>query len=301
MIYDTIIVGGGPAGMSAAIYAARFRLSTLILAGRIGGLVQDTHVIENYPGIKSVSGGELAKMFVEHAKEYKVPIKEEFVREIIKSGKYFKVASDKAKYIARTVICATGTQHRKLAVPGEEELQNKGVSYCAICDGPLFRNKVVGVVGGSDSAAKEALFLTKYAKHVYIIYRKEKIRAEPINTERIAKNKKITIINNALVNSIHGQKFLEFVTLDREYKGSNQLKLDGLFIEAGLVPRGQLASQAGVSVNERGEVIINRNSETNLPGFFAAGDCTDSAWKQVITGAAEGSMAALSAYQFLKK
>lgn len=301
MIYDVIIIGGGVAGLSAAVYAARFNLKTVILTERRLGLLQDSHLVENWIGVISSTGYDLMKKIEEHALNYKVPIIDEKVTGVNKKGENFQIKTDKNSYEGKTVILATGTKVRELGIPGEQEFKNKGVSYCALCDAPIFKNKIVGVVGGSDSAAKESLLLSEYAKQVYIIYRKDEIRAEPINAKRVSENKKIVIINNTNVLEIKGGKFVEKVILDRPYKGSKELKLDGLFIYAGHVPNTELAKKLGVKLNEKDEIIINISSETNVPGVFAAGDCANREFKQAITGAAEGVSASYSANEYLKK
>jgi len=299
MIYDFVIMGGGCAGLGAAIYAARFNLKTIVLAKRIGGLIQDTHLVENWPGIISSTGLELINQLVAHVKNYKVPIKEEEVIDIKKEGGVFSVKTNKKTYQSHTILFATGTMRKPLDVPGEKEFRNKGVSYCATCDGYLFKDKIVGVVGGSDSAAKEALLLSEYAKKVYIIYRKEKIRAEPINYDRVKKNKKIKIINNTNVVEIKGDKFIKSVIFDKPYMGKKEVLIGGLFIEIGHIVESALAKKLGVKLNEKQEIVINENSETNIPGIFAAGDCTHRPFKQAITGAAEGTIAAFSAYNYI--
>ena len=188
---------------------------------------------------------------------------------------------------------------RKLGVPGEDEFANRGVHYCALCDGALYKNKVIGVVGGSDSAATEALLLSEYAEKVFIIYRKEKIRAEPVTAQRVERNKKIEIINNTNVTEMKGDKFLHSVILDKPYKGSNELKLDALFIQVGQIPLSDLAVAAGVKINQKKEIIINRDSETNIAGIFACGDVVDGKFKQAITGVAQAVTAAHSAYEYI--
>jgi thioredoxin-disulfide reductase len=299
MVYDVIIMGGGVAGLGAAVYSARFELKTLVIAGELGGLLQKTHEVENYIGIKKIKAMDLTNNIIEHAKSYKqVTIKEELAKDV-KKGKIFKVKTGKGTYEGKTLIFATGSFHRELNVPGEKELRGKGVSYCGTCDGPLFAGKTVSVVGGSDSAAKEALLLAQYAKKVYIIYRGEKIRAEPIITERVEAHKKIEIIYKANVKEVAGNPFLDHAILDREYKNSKEIKLDGLFVEIGYIPKTELAEKIGVKLNRKHEIIINKHSETNVPGVFGAGDCTNSDFKQAITGVAEGVRAAERAYTFI--
>jgi len=301
MIYDLIIVGGGPAGLSAAIYAGRFRMKTIVLAREMGGTVVNTHLIENWPGFKSLSGVELMEKIGDHVKSVGVEIRQAEVMEIKRKDKNFLIKSDGGEFEAKTVLLATGTKHRKLNVPGEKEFYGRGVSYCAVCDAVFFKDKIVAVVGGSDSAAKEALLLSEYGKRVYIIYHREKIRAEPINAERVAANKKIEVINNTSVLEIRGDKFVQSVMLDKPYKGKRELKLDGVFIEIGYDPQSELAKGMGVELDKRGEIVMGRESQTNVPGVYAAGDVTTGSFKQAITGAAQGVVAANSAYDYLNK
>jgi len=245
---------------------------------------------------------EFVEKFVQHAKMYKIPIKEEEVIDVAKKGDMFFVKTHHGTYTGKTLLFTTGTEHRKLGVTGEAKFTNKGVSYCAVCDGPLFKDKIVGVVGGSDSAAKEALFLARYAKKVYIIYRREKIRAEPVTATQVEKEKKIEIIPDAVVTEIKGDNFVTTAVLeDVNTKKRRELALDGLFIEIGGVPGSALAKKVGVALNERDEIVIDRSSQTNVPGVFAAGDVTNGEYKQAITAAAEGVVAAYSAYKHVKK
>lgn len=302
--YDFIIIGTGSAGYPAAVYAARFGLKTLVIGGEKGGLITTTHVVENYPGFVRVTGQELADSLENHVKDYNVPIIVDWVTEVKKETDHFIVTAKENTYKAKTVLIATGTKHRKLDVPGEPEYYGKGVSYCAICDGPLFKGKTVAVVGGSDSAAKEALLLTEHASKVYMIYRGQEIRPEPINKERVfdlVKAGNIEIINKTNVVEIKGGKFISSVVLDNPYKGSTEFPLGGLFIDIGHLPQSDLAKSLGVNLNEKGEIIIDKESKTNVPGIFAAGDVTNTKFKQAITGAAEGCTAAYSAYNYISE
>lgn len=295
-MYDVVIVGAGPGGLSAAIYAARYNLKTLVIGTEFGGTIIEAPSVENYPGFKKISGLELMEKFKEHAKNLKAEIKEEEVKAIRKGKEHFIVTTSKNEYEAKTLVLALGTRRRKLNVPREERFIGKGVSYCVTCDAPFYRDKTVAVIGGSDSAAQAALIASEYAKKVFIIYRKEELRAEPINKERVHKNEKIEVIYNANVIEMSGRNFLESVKLDT----GRELRVDGLFVEIGLVPSGALAAGLGAKLNEKGEIIINRKSETNVPGVFAAGDVTDGFLKQAITASAEGCTAALSAYLYIK-
>ena len=300
-MYDLIIIGGGVAAFSAAIYAGRFRLKTLVIGEKLGGTILLTDEIANYPGFKKITGLDLFRKIKEHARDYEIEILEKRAESIEKQPGGFEVATKDEKLKAKTVIIATGTYLRKLGVPGEAEYANKGVHYCALCDGALYKNKVIGVVGGSDSAATEALLLTEYGRKVFIIYRKEKIRAEPITARRVDQNEKIEIINNTNVTEMKGEQFLNAVVLDKPYKGSNELKLDALFIQVGQIPLSDLAVSAGAKINEKKEIIINRDSETNIPGLFACGDVVDSKFKQAITGVAQAVTAAHTAYEYTTK
>lgn len=295
---DTVIVGGGPAGYSAAVYAARFRLSLKLFAETPGGLIITTHLVENWPGIPMISGWDLMQRFQEHLDSVGVTVNVERVLSIERQGREFLVTTDgKTQLLAKTVILGTGSEHRKLDVPGEKELANKGVSYCATCDAALFRDKVVAIVGGSDSAAKEALLLSEYASKVYILYRKDALRAEPINNERVAANQKIEFVPRVNVVEIQGTDSVTGVKLD----DGRTLELQGVFIAIGHLPQNELAKQLGVELAENGEIKIDRLSATNVPGVFAAGDVANNTFKQAITGSAEGVAAAFSAYEYVRK
>lgn len=307
-MYDMIIIGGGVSGLSAAMYAARLNLKTLVIGTNssnelpIGGVITLTDNVENYPGFIKLTGQELADNIRRHALTYAplVKIDEDKVLKINKKKDCFSIKTKSKKtYSSKTIILATGTKWRKLPMEGALEYESKGVHYCSLCDGALYKNKTVAVVGGSDSAAKEALLLAEHAKKVYIIYRKEKIRPEPINGERIKKNKKITVITNTNIKGIKGDKFVTQVILDKKYKGNTILKLDAVFGAIGSDPLSELAKQLKVKLNEKSEIIINKNSETNIKGVFAAGDITDTSFKQAITGVAEGVTAAYSAYKYI--
>ncbi|MCD6522641.1 MAG: FAD-dependent oxidoreductase [Candidatus Diapherotrites archaeon] len=295
-MYDIIIVGGGPAGLSGAIYAGRYRMKTLVLDDGHSELV-GAHKIENWPGTLSISGYELVSNMKKHAEAFGAEIKMESVMSIEKTENGFRVKTETGEYEGKTLLLATGTVRRKLGVPGEEEFKGKGVSYCAACDAAFFKDKVVAVVGGSDAAATEALLLAEYAKKVYILYRRQEIRAEPITKERVYANPKIEIIPNVNVVEIKGDQMVKSVLLDN----GNELELDGVFIEIGGEPGSGLAAQIGVELDDRKSIVVNSLSETNIPGVFAAGDATNSPFKQAITASAQGVMAAFSAYRYISK
>jgi len=307
--YDFIIIGAGVTGMAAAMYGARLGLKTLCLGAShgtelpLGGVITTTNVVENYPGFVKLTGEELADNIKKHALEYDlVSLKNEKVEKVNKKEKLFFVKTNKSEYIGKTILIATGTKWKKLEVPGAVEFENKGVAFCALCDSPLYKNKIVGLVGGSDSAAKDALVLAEHAKKVYIIYRGEKIRPEPINMKRVESKKNIEIINKTNVIGIKGDTKLRSVVLDKEYNGKKELELDGLFIAIGHIALSDLAKDLGVILDKKSEIVIDhKTSETNIPGVYAAGDVADKPFKQAITGVAEGCTAAYSAYEYITK
>ncbi len=295
--YDLIVLGGGPTAIGCAIYAARFALDVLVLGKIFGGLIATTHLVENYPGITSTSGQGLMDMFKEHMNSLSIPYITDEIRSIENADDHFILHSFFQKFKALSVVIATGSERKKLGIPGEEDFAGRGVSYCATCDGPFYKDKTVCVVGGSDSAAKEALFLSQNVKKVYIIYRGEEIRAEPINKKRVEKNHKIEIIYKTNIVEIQGDNTVKSVIFDN----GTEFEVDGVFIEVGSIPNSDLAKRIGVKTNEKNEIIINRKSETNIPGIFAAGDVADAPFKQAITGVAEGVVAAYSAFDYIKE
>lgn len=296
-MYDVIIIGGGAAGLTAAIYASRYKMNTLVIAKEIGGVIVNTHKIENWPGEKKISGLEIMNKFEEQAKELGVEIKEEEVKKI-KKNENFKVFTDKAEYEGKTVILAMGTQRRKLNIKGEDKFSGKGVSYCATCDAAFFKDKVVGVIGGSDAAARAAQICLEYVKKVYIIYRKARMRAEPALVEELEKNKKVEFIYNANVTEVLGDKMVEKVKLDI----GKEVELQGLFIEVGGTPAIALATDLNINTNEKGYIVVNEEQKTNIEGVYSAGDITtgSAGFQQLVTAASEGAIAAFSAYKFVK-
>lgn len=297
MQYDMIIIGGGCAGLGASIYARRYNMNVLILSEMLGGTITKTHLVENYPGFTSLSGQELANQLIEHAKANNVEMKTGVrVDKVTKEGDVFKVQAGEESYEALTVLVATGTTYRKLGVPGEKELANKGVSYCATCDAGFFKGKKTIMVGGGDSAVKESLILAEHAEHVTIVYRGSEItKAEPINMQRMEATDNIDVKLNANVTEILGDTMVSGVKLDT----GETMEVGGVFIEIGRIPLTQMVDELGVEKNQKGEIIINHMSETNVPGFYAAGDVTDTEWKQAIVGVAEGTKAAYMAFNFV--
>jgi thioredoxin reductase (NADPH) len=300
-LYDVIVIGGGVSGSSAAMYSARFNLKVLVFAEEPGGLITTTHLVENYPGIKSIGGFEMGQTFMEHAQETgaefiysKVDKVEKFENE--EGATRFRVVKGDDEYISKTVVLATGTKHKHLGVNGEEEYANKGVSYCALCDGAFFRDGVACVVGGGDTAAIDAKILTQFVKKVYVLVRKDHMRAEPTNLKKLEEDPKIEIMYETEVDSIEGDgEKVTHVIL----KNGEELQLDAVFVAIGWNVRNELALQVGAEVNDRGEVVVTREAQTNVDGFYAAGDVTDAEFKQAIIGAAEGVYASVQAYQYI--
>ncbi len=300
--YDTIIIGAGCAGLGAAMYAGRLNMKTLMIGDNIGGTITLTDVVENYPGFIRLTGQELADNLRKHAEDYKIEKVEAKVIKIRQDlGCFFVETNENETYETKTIIFATGTEWRKLNIPGEQEFTNKGVHYCALCDGAIYPNKIAAVVGGGDSAAKEALLMSQYAGKVYVLVRGDKLRGEPINNDRVAKNPKIEVITNVNSKQIIGDKIVKGIVLSKPVNGSTTLKLDAIFVAIGHTALSQLAKDIGVKTNEKGEIIIDRESKTNIPGFFAAGDVCDTVFKQAITGVSEGVTAVYSAYTYINE
>ncbi len=304
--YDVIVLGAGPGGFGAAIYSARYGLKTLLIGKLLGGYAAEAHLVENYLGFKSITGIELSQKFKEHADS--LGVKSLLGMDVVsvkqsKSRDGFEVlTTENKKFACKAVVIALGTQRRKLECPNEEKFLGKGISYCASCDAPFFKDKTVAVVGGSDAAGTTALMLASHAKKVYIIYRKEELRAEPITKKRIDQNKKIEIICNTVVKELKGSSKLESVVLDTNGK-TREMPIDGLFIEIGSVPTTVIFKELGVEVTPEGYIKTKEDMSTNVPGIFAAGDITTACngFKQIITAAAEGAMAANSIFKYLKK
>ncbi|MHA2380369.1 MAG: NAD(P)/FAD-dependent oxidoreductase [Candidatus Thorarchaeota archaeon] len=301
-MYDLVVIGSGVTGFGAAMYAARLDLSVAVIGDVDGGTITLTDDVANYPGFIQLTGKELADNLKEHALDYPVTIETGTVVDVFRdSPGFFYVVTTNKTFLAKTVLFATGMKERELEVPGHDELRNRGVSYCALCDAPLFKDKVVAVVGGSDSAAKEALLLAKYCPKVYMIYRREKIRPEPINARRIEADSKIEVITETNVIEVLGESRVTGVKLDKPHNGADSLELDGVFVAIGGIPYSDLAEKLGVDTNEKGEITIDRSSRTNVEGVFAAGDVVDTEFKQAITGVAEGVHAAYQAYIYVNE
>ncbi|OIO24469.1 hypothetical protein AUJ14_06300 [Candidatus Micrarchaeota archaeon CG1_02_55_22] len=297
--FDTVIIGGGVAGFAAAMYAGRFNMKTAVVAENWGGTIVLTDTVENYPGFKKLSGQELADKIKAHALEYGVELVQERVTSVERCGESFRVTHAKGVLETKTVVFATGTKWRKLGVKGEEEYSNKGVHYCALCDGYFYKGKNVVIVGGGDSAAKESLTLAGLAGNVTILVRGAELKAEPINLERVRKAKNVSVRTNVAIQEVKGNgKNVTSVMLKAD-KGVEELAIDGVFVEIGHLPVSELAAKLGVKTDKRNEIMIDRLSNTNLEGVYACGDVADSPFKQAITGVGEAVNAAYSAYQYV--
>lgn len=303
--YDLVIIGAGPAGLNASVYASRYGLKNLVVGEIPGGLTTNTHEIGNWLGEEKITGFEFAQKATAHVKSLGVEIKSTLVDQIKKDkdGRFNLLLADGSTIQAKAVLIATGTKHRKLGVPGEKELLGKGVSYCATCDGFFYKGKTVGIIGGSDSAASAAVYMADIAKKVYLIYRKDKLRAETFWVSNIEKSKNIEVIYNTNVKKIVGREKIEKVSLDNMYNGKNDLKLDGLFIEIGFTPATALVEELGVGIDEDGYIKVEPDGRTAVQGIWAAGDITTGSnkFKQIITAASEGAICANSIQEYLKR
>jgi len=293
--YDLVIIGSGAAGLSAAVYAGRYKLKILVFEGKLGGETATAGVIKNYPGFKSIDGFELMKKIKEQAASNAVEFKDGFVEKIEKSEHCFEIVSGKNTYKANSVILAQGTKRRRLGLPNEEELTGRGVHYCMTCDGPLYGGKTIAMVGGGDASVKGTVFAAEYAKKIYFISREKEITAEPVNLEQMKElGDKVEIIMETEVKEIKGESNLNSMVLS----DGKELKIDGLFIEIGYESNTGLAKSLGVDLDEDGFIKTDNMMKTNIDGVFAAGDTVNhfGAFKQDITAAAMGAVAATSAY-----
>lgn len=299
MIYDLIIIGAGPAGITAAVYAARKRMKFLVLTGDIGGQAGWSGDIENYTGYQFVTGPELVSKFEEHMRKYSIDFHEnEEVKEIGRSGDSVKIKTAKGEYQAKAAIIASGKISKELGVPGEKEFKNKGLTYCATCDGPLFSGKDVAVIGGGNSALDAALQMIKIAKTVYVINNTDRLGGDAVMREKVQGAPNVKVVNGAKVTAVTGIKMVSGISV-RTKSGEESIPVQGIFVEIGLIPNSSFADS--VEQNENGEIMINCKNETSVPGIFAAGDVTDVPEKQIIIAAGEGSKAALSAFKYINQ
>lgn len=299
MFYDSIIIGGGPAAITAAIYAARKQMNFLMIAKDIGGQTGWSLDIENYPGFKLVTGAALVDKFREHLEQFKINLKEdEEVKTVKKEGAVIKVITDKGHYKARTAIVASGREPRKLGIKGEDKFLSKGVAYCATCDAPLFFNKDVAVIGGGNSALEAVLQLMKIARKTYLVNRSSQLKADAVMVDKAQNSDKVIILNNAKTQEIYGDKFVNGVKIEQAGT-TKDLKVQGMFVEVGSLPISSLVE--GVDKNKGGEIIVNCKCETNIPGIFAAGDVTTVSAKQIVVACGEGAKAALAVFEYVSR
>ncbi|MBU3912417.1 MAG: FAD-dependent oxidoreductase [Candidatus Omnitrophica bacterium] len=298
-IFDLIIIGAGPAGITAAVYAARKKMKFLVISKDIGGQTAWSGDIENYTGYQFITGPELVSKFEEHMKKYNIPLREnETAVEVSKKDVTIYVKTDKGEYETKTVIVASGKRSRELGVPGEREYKNKGLTYCATCDGPLFSNKDVAVIGGGNSALDATIQLMSIANKVYLVNIAPDITGDPVMKEKIERDNKVIIMNSSQVITVQGQKMVTGIRVKKNGQ-EKILSVQGIFVEVGLIPNSDFVK--GVDKNERGEIKVNSYNRTNVPGIFAAGDATDVPEKQIIIAAGEGAKATLEVFKYLSR
>ena len=302
--YDVIVLGAGPAGLTAALYTARGLLKTLIIE-RLGpgGQAALTHEIENYPGFpEGVNGFELSQKMDEQAKKFGAEFEYGEIERIESAYGQFDVTASGKTYSARSLIIATGVSPHRLGLEGEDKYIGSGISFCATCDAAFYRNKIAAIVGGGDSAIVEAIFLTRFASKVYVIHRRDALRASKIVGDRAFKNKKIEFIWDTVVEKLHGDKKLERLTLKNVKTGAlSELAIDGMFLYIGGIPNTDFLNGIGVELSEKGFIPTDENMATNVPGVFAAGDIRVKEFRQVITAAGDGALAAYSVEKYLEE
>lgn len=295
-VYDLIIIGAGPAGITASVYAARNKMDFLVLTSNIGGQVALSSEVENYTGFQYITGEDLSIKFEEHLKSFKFEFKMEEVQKLDRDKDLFQVRTEKTIYKARTVIVATGRRPRELKVLGEAELKYRGVTYCATCDGPLFEGRDVTVVGGGNSGLEAVIQLIKIANSIYLIELEPQLRADKVLIEKAMASDKVTIWTNTRVLEIVGDKVVVSIKVQKDGK-ETILPVQGVFVEIGSNPNSDILDF--VEKNRWGEILVNCRCETNIPGLFAAGDVTDVPTKQIVVAAGEGCKAALTAFRYI--
>ena len=302
-IYDVVIIGAGPAGMTAAVYTSRGSLSTLMIERGIpGGQMANTEEVENYPGFGHILGPELSTKMFEHAKKFGAEYAYGDVTEIIDGEEYKTIISGKKQYKTRAIILSTGAEYKKMGIPGESELGGRGVSYCAVCDGAFFKNKNLIVVGGGDSAVEEGVYLTRFANKVTIVHRRDELRAQKILQQRAFANEKIDFIWNATVKEIHEKDGkVGSATLVSTVDGTESVvETDGVFVYIGMVPLTAPFKNLGI-LNDAGYIVTNEKMETSVEGIFAAGDVRDKTLRQIVTATGDGSIAAQAVQHYVEE
>jgi thioredoxin reductase (NADPH) len=303
MIRDLIILGAGPAGLAASIYASYHKLDHLAVGEMIGGTPLEAALIKNWPGTEVISGAELMKKFLAHAEGLGGKIIQGRIAGLKKEKDYFEVITDTETYQSRALLVALGTRRRKMNIPGEDKFLGKGVSYCATCDAVFFKNKIAAVIGGGNSAAMAATLLAEHASKVYLIYRGAELKCQPMLADQLSKNPKVTIIYSTNVLEVAGANKAENIILDKPFNGNAMLKTDGVFIEIGAMPSTDLLNELGVKLNEQGYVIVDQWGATNVPGVYAAGDIITNTpgFNQIVAAAADGATAVNAIYRYLKE
>ncbi|GAB6045362.1 thioredoxin-disulfide reductase [Caminibacter profundus] len=298
MNYDIVIIGGGPAGLSAGIYSSRLGAKTLIIEKLTpGGQITSSSEIENYPGICEIkSGFELMECWPKQAKKFGCEIVSEEAKELRIENGEFRIVTSNNEYKAKAVIVATGSTPKRAGIEGEEEFTGRGVSYCAVCDGFFYKDKTVAVIGGGDTALEEALYLSKIAKKVYLIHRRDKFRAAPLTQKKVFETKNIEIIFNTTVKKVLGKEFVEGIILNSNKK----LDVDGIFVFVGMKVNNELVKDL-VKLKKNGEVKVDLKMQTSLDGLFAAGDIRENSVKQVVAAAGDGTVAAINAIKYIEK
>lgn len=302
-IYDVIIIGAGPAGMTAAVYTSRANLSTLMMERGIpGGQMANTEEIENYPGFDSILGPDLSNKMFDHAKKFGAEYAYGDIKEIIDGKEYKTIIAGKKEYKARAIIISTGAEYKKIGVPGEQELGGRGVSYCAVCDGAFFKDKELVVIGGGDSAVEEGVYLTRYASKVTIVHRRDQLRAQKILQDRAFANEKISFIWNSTIKEVNGTdgKVSSVTLVDTKTGEESDFKTDGVFIYIGMLPLTKPFLSLGIT-NENGYIETNDVMETKVPGIFAAGDVREKTLRQVVTATGDGSIAAQAVQHYIEE
>jgi len=302
--YPLIIIGAGPAGLTASIYVSRYKIDNLIIGEALGGLAFEAHKICNFPTEKEITGIDLVSKIQKHAESLGAPIVIDKVIGIDKVGdNEFKISTQSNKeFFAKTILLAIGTEYRKLNLPNEDKFLGKGVSYCATCDAMFYKDKTVAVIGGSDSANTASLYLSEIANKVYQIYRRSKLRGETAWIDQIMQNKKIEVIYNTKIIDLKGKEKLEKIILDKDYKGKKELEVNGVFVEVGTVPQKVLIKELSLDIDESGYVKVGIDRKTSQPGIWAAGDITNGSnnFRQIITACAEGAIAAQNIFEYLQ-
>jgi NADH-dependent peroxiredoxin subunit F len=301
VLYDHLVLGGGPAGYNAALYAYRKGMKTAILTQRLGGQLLNTSIVDNYLGFVDISGEGLSDAFIHHLKQYDIPIIEDVtIKKIEKINHIFHVSTQSKTFKAKTVLLASGSHPRRLEIPGEQEFSDKGVAYCAICDAPLFKNKRVIIAGGGNSAVEASLDVAKWAKEVIVVHRSE-FRADQVLLDQMLNHESIKVYKQTQILEVLGESRMTSIkVLDKNTQQERMIEADGLFVEIGNIPNSSLV-EGLVELSESSHVLVDHHQHTSLPGLFAAGDVCDSPYKQIVIAVAQGAVAALAASEYINQ